>query len=253
MSPGIERGLLIAANVSAIGGGVASVVGALPDYFLPPAVLLFGGATLYLLRRYVTHAALARRIMLSSTLVLTLLMAYGVSNWVWPHRFPLGQVTAKDAQEGAQGSAAGAAHASLARGLKVTEPTQREPIGTCTAVVGTGRIPAGFQVWVANLNDQGGKPATSALYNLRQATPPLEGEADWTTGAFGVGGASDGGKTFWIYVYLLPNSAGSIIENIIMPAKDPGWRPSLKAPIAGLKPFDKIFVQRTSEDTCDGH
>lgn len=255
MTPGADRLLLISSvstSVLGLGGFAASAAEVLPGHFRPFAVLLCGAACLYLLFRYVTvgRAVLARRIMLSAALVLTLLVAYGVSNRVWPEHFPLGREISTSAKGGTERPAVGATPANLTQGLKVSEPRKLARIGTCAEVVGTGRIPRGFQVWVANLNDHGGKAEVGGLHNLRRATR-AEGETDWRAGPFGVGVDSDEGKNFWIYVYLLPDSAGSAIEGMIKPAKDPHWRPSLKTPITGSKVISRIPVQRTAENTCD--
>ncbi|WP_405880350.1 hypothetical protein OG762_18080 [Streptomyces sp. NBC_01136] len=256
MTPGAERVLLIssvAANVLSATSVAAGAAEKLPDFLLLPAVLVFGGTALYLLQRFVPvgSAAPARRVMLATTLVLTLLVAYWASNSAWPDRFPLGKQSEEAANSEARKPTAGPTFVSLARGLEVREPRKLARIGTCTAVAGTGQIPKGYQIWAANLNDQGGAPDTQGLFNLRRATQG-EGERDWRTDAFGVGSTEAAGKNFWIYVYLLPDFAGSIVENLIKPEKDKGWHPSLSAPIAGVAPFDKIPVQRTADKTCGG-
>ncbi|MFF1845238.1 hypothetical protein ACFVW9_26515 [Streptomyces sp. NPDC058217] len=257
MTPGTERALVISsvtANVLAVVGALASAADKLPDAFLPIAVLIFGCTGLYLVHRFVMAGSrgAAKGTTLTTTLVLTLLVAYWASNHAWPDQFPLGrQRNAAVASSETRKPTAGASHASLTRGLKVSEPRKLSRIGTCTAVVGSGQIPKGHQIWVANLNDQGGAANTTGLFNLRRATQ-IDGDDQWKTDPFGVGGDLAAGKNFWIYVYLLPESAGSVVENLISPKSDEGWRPSLSAPIAGLAPFDEIPVQRTGENTCGG-
>ncbi|WP_159403812.1 hypothetical protein [Streptomyces sp. NRRL S-646] len=237
------------ANLLSVGGFFASAAYKLPAPVLPVAVLIFGGTGLYLLRRFLSSAVAARRAVLAATLVITLIVAYWASNHVWPDSFPLGKQSDKTgATKETRGPTTSAESGNLARGLKVSEPKSHGRIGTCTPVVGSGRIPEGYQIWVANLNDQGGKPDTFGLFNLRRATQ--EGVSEWTVSPFGVGADSDVGKNFWIFVYLLPESAGSMIGNLRLPDKDPGWRPSLNAPISGVDPIDKIPVQRTADHTC---
>jgi hypothetical protein len=256
MTPGTERALIfssVTANLLSVAGVLASAANKLPAPFLPCAVLIFGCTGLYLLYRFVSSgsAVVARRTMLTTTLVLTLVLAYWASNRAWPGNFPLGRQPEKtDTTAETRGPAPGATSANLTRGLKVTEPQKLSRIGTCTSVVGTGQIPKGFQIWVANLNDQDGTANTSGLFNLRRATQ-VQGDSEWRTDPFGVGANSAAGRNFWVYVYLLPESAGSIVENLIRPDKDNGWRPSLSAPITGVAPIDKIPVQRTGENTCD--
>ncbi|MFK0123408.1 hypothetical protein ACIQSP_08845 [Streptomyces nigra] len=256
MTRGTERALIISsvtANIFSVLGAVASAANKLPAFFLPSAVLIFGCTGLYLLHRFVSSgsAVAARRTMLATALILTLVAAYWASNRAWPGNFPLGRQPEKaDTATESRGSAHGATSATLMKGLKVTEPQKLSRVGTCVKVTGTGKIPQGYQIWVANLNDQDGAANTTGLFNLRRATQ-MQGDGEWRTEPFGVGGDSDAGKNFWVYVYLLPESAGSIVENLIRPDKDDGWRPSLSAPITGVAPLTRIPVQRTAENTCD--
>ncbi|WP_329598031.1 hypothetical protein OIE43_21895 [Streptomyces pseudovenezuelae] len=254
MTPGTERALVtssITANVLSVAGVVASAADKLPASFLPAAAFIFGCTSLYLVHRFLLagSSAATRRGVLTMTLALVVIVTYWASNLAWPGTFPLGKQPKKaDVTVGAKHLTAGAEQEGPPQELKVKEPQQHGRIGTCTAVVGTGKIPEGLQIWVANLNDKDGEADTTGLFNLRQAEQ--EGVSEWRVSPFGVGTDSDAGKNFWIYVYLLPDSAGSIIENLRRPAKDEGWRPSLNAPIAGLDPIDKIRVQRSGDDTC---
>ncbi|MGW2636515.1 hypothetical protein [Streptomyces sp. NPDC001348] len=254
MTPGTERALVISsitANVLSVAGVVASAADKLPAPLLPAAACIFGCTSLYLVHRFLLagSGAATRRAVLTMTLALVVIVTYWASNLAWPGAFPLGKQPEKaDATVGAKQLTAGAEQENPARDLKVEKPQQHGRIGTCTPVVGTGKIPEGFQIWVANLNDKGGEADTRGLFNLRGADQVGAGE--WQVSPFGVGADSDAGKNFWIYVYLLPDSAGSIIKNLRRPTKDEEWRPSLNAPIAGVDPIAKIPVQRTGDDTC---
>ncbi|MFD9938340.1 hypothetical protein ACFWZ6_34995 [Streptomyces massasporeus] len=251
MTPGTERAMVISgvtANVLSAAGVLASAADKLPASVLPAAVMIFGCTGLYLLHRFLPSgsAAAARRAVVATTLVLVLIVAYWASNFAWPGNFPLGrQAGETDAKTKEGGPTSGATSASFARGLKVTEPKKLARIGTCAEVVGTGQIPEGYQVWAAHLRDREGVADTTGLYNLHRASEANDGE--WSTGLFGVGTDADVGKDFWIYVYLVPDSVGSVVENLIKPE---GWNPSLSAPIVDTDPFAEIPIHRVREQTC---
>ncbi|MEU8988484.1 hypothetical protein AB0C98_18890 [Streptomyces sp. NPDC048558] len=159
----------ITADVVAIIGFVAVAVGVLPSPVLPAVVLIFGGACLYLVHRFVMAGSTTQGkvSMLGVTLVLTLLVTYWASNHAWPEHFPLGRHPKKsNTTAGTQEAASADASARLARGLKVTEPRKLGHIGTCALVEGTGEIPEGYQVWVANLNDEQGIADTRGCARL---------------------------------------------------------------------------------------
>lgn len=241
----------VTANIVSATGFAAGIAGELPSPLLPLLVLVFGCTGLWLLHRFVLagSTAQAKGSMLAVTLALTLLVTYWTSNHAWPDRFPLGS-RPKETNPTARAEAAASADAkaSLTRGLKVTGPRNFAHIGTCTAVTGIGEIPKGYQVWVANLNDHEGIADRKALFNLRRVTH--EGGGEWSTDRFGVGTKSDVRKNFWIFVYLLPDSVGSVLDNLIKPAKDPDYNPSLSAPITGFEPFAEVPVLRIAKETC---
>ncbi len=104
----------------------------------------------------------------------------------------------------------------------------------------------GYQVWVANLNDKNGDPDMSTLFNLQPAAQ-VDGQESWKTNLFGVGTETDKGKRYWIYVFLVPDSVGSVLENVRLPED---WGVSLDGPIEDVAVVTRIPVERTAADTC---
>lgn len=118
-------------------------------------------------------------------------------------------------------------------------------INSCITVSGTGKIPSGYGLWVANTYDADGTPSLDGLFNLQRASQ-TEGETAWQTARFGVGeGASDEGKPFWIYAFLLPTAADSALRNLLA-----GDAPGLKAPVTGATEVGRYAVERKATLTC---
>lgn len=86
----------------------------------------------------------------------------------------------------------------------------------------------------------------TALNNMQRADQP-DGETSWRTPEFGVGlDASDAGTDYWIYLFLLPESADSALTNL----KPTKAGRSLAAPVKGATRVDKFRVTRTGAITC---
>lgn len=124
-------------------------------------------------------------------------------------------------------------------------PAMHAEIGTCTQVTGNGRIPAGFHIWVANLNDKDGEPDTSELFSFQTIHPT--GPNAWATNPFAVGVPDPTDPNFWINVYLVPDSVDSVLANIALPKS---YSVSLKAPIRGAYLIAQIPVVRNSSKIC---
>jgi hypothetical protein len=235
----IERALILSSivvNALSAGALAWSFAKDLPDTVKPIAVAAAGAASAYLIWHYVTasHGAVARKMLLGAVAVITVLGGA----LAWPN---IGEAKATtNSKPGV---------ATLASKLKagIFRPAQNEQVGTCVAASGTGNVPKGYQIWVANLADANGQPDTSALWNLNHGNQG-QGATRWTTELFGVGDLKDRGA-HWVQVYLIPESASSALENR---APTENGKPviNLTAPIIGSALVDSIRVTRTGERTC---
>jgi hypothetical protein len=124
-------------------------------------------------------------------------------------------------------------------------PASHADIGACTQVTGSGAIPAGYRVWVANLNDMDGEPDMSEFFSFQ---PVHSGGPDeWETNPFSVGSAKPTDPNFWINVYLVPDSVDSVLSGVVLPK---GWAVSLRGPIKGSYLIAEIPVVRDGSGTC---
>ncbi|MEU3342552.1 hypothetical protein [Streptomyces sp. NPDC006668] len=125
-------------------------------------------------------------------------------------------------------------------------PAPKTSIGCTATVSGTGFVPDGWDIWAANLNDINGRPDTSEFFHWTKAPHP-SGDNEWTTPPFPVGFKDSPSSHFWIFVYLVPQAAGSVIDNVELP-KD--WSVTLRAPISGSIPLAKTPVERATTAKC---
>ncbi|MEV7090437.1 hypothetical protein AB0O07_31935 [Streptomyces sp. NPDC093085] len=205
MTPGTERLLVtssIATNIAAVATFLASIGNSIPARYLPIAVSVFGLTGLFLLHRFLApqSIAAAQRVALAAALTLVLVAVYWASNIAWPDTFPLGQPR-KAANEPT-------AH------LKVTSPRPNELVGYCVTIRGTGKIPPGYQVWFAHLKTlKNNKADERKLYNLQPASQ--YDDDTWGLQFSHLGNPKPGqGEIYFLYAYLLPNSAGSLISGL---------------------------------------
>ncbi|GHB22686.1 hypothetical protein GCM10010306_014290 [Streptomyces umbrinus] len=245
----------ITVNVVSLGTAIAAPLADLPEGVQAAAVGVAGVTSIGLIWKYVTvsRATLARNLLLASCALVTVL---GIL-LTWPGGSPIKSTQNKQGTESdakndqTQGSkpasnetAVRKAAAQLKQGIK--EPDRESDIPSCITATGDGRIPSGYGLWVANLPDSGGTADMTALSNMQRADQP-DGETSWRTPEFGVGlDARDAGTDYWIYLFLLPESADSALTNL----KPTKAGLSLTAPVKGATRVDKFRVTRTGTITC---
>ncbi|MEU6351029.1 hypothetical protein ABZ896_17100 [Streptomyces sp. NPDC047072] len=148
---------------------------------------------------------------LAPWLVLTVLAAI----WVWPDSKSADQPE-KDAKPptstpSLSAKSISAAISEIKDGIRYPDP-DGDKIHACITVSGVSKIPAGFQVWVMHKNGTKDGPAGGLYFNVRKANPE-EGSKKWQTDEFSVGnGQKDVGSYFWIFLYLVPDSAGDVFS-----------------------------------------
>ncbi|UUU34191.1 hypothetical protein JIX56_32555 [Streptomyces sp. CA-210063] len=124
----------------------------------------------------------------------------------------------------------------IKNGIEVPNP-HGDDIPACTIVSGRSKIPKGSGVWVGHTNGTARRANDDVFYNVRhsQVEP---GENEWYTEEFTVGsGSKDIGAHFYIFVYLVPDSVGDILDTL----KDP---PTLTAPPSKSQLVTKIRVKK---------
>ncbi|WP_405597822.1 hypothetical protein OG741_14630 [Streptomyces sp. NBC_01410] len=256
-TPSNDRVLLIsgiAVNAASIVAAIAAPLANLPDGVRFTAVGLVGVTATGLAWKFATvdRAALARRLLLISCVLVTLLGAV----LAWPGGPPVGsfQEDRRAEQKGDGGTEQSNKNSSteakltetvaqLKRGIQ--QPSRDSDVHSCITVSGDGRIPDGYGLWVANLPDVGGSADMGALNNLQRVNQ-ADGEMSWQTPNFGVGlGKRDAGTDYWLYVFLLPEAADSALRNL---RTETGT--SLTAPVEGALPVDRYRVTRTATWNC---
>ncbi|MFI6551194.1 hypothetical protein ACIBO9_49000 [Streptomyces prunicolor] len=137
--------------------------------------------------------------------------------------------------------------------LKVGGLKGGDAIPRCIRIGGTGTIPPGEQVWVGHTNDKDDSP-NGNLMNLRQAKNITGKPGQWeTVDDYWIGDTKDS-RSFWIFVYELPDSAGNIIQQWWYPdgfsKEHKDWQATLNAPIGDVKPIASFKVTRTDNQGC---
>ncbi|MEU3202247.1 hypothetical protein [Streptomyces sp. NPDC006996] len=199
-----------------------SLFAQIPAWLAPFAVLCTGSIAWYVVHRWTADSTRKVR---QATLIaaITCLFASTLAVHQWP---ALARLKVQKA------ATAHPATAEKASNLKVTSLRNGQCIARAVNVQGSGAIPAGKQIWVGHTNDDKGVPADTLMNLLRADTTGVPGE--WQTGSFDIGDERDS-RTFWIFVYVLPNEAGAAIKNQLFPDgfrdkdKWPHWQNSLSA------------------------
>ncbi|MEV7322453.1 hypothetical protein [Streptomyces sp. NPDC093970] len=223
-------------NVIGIGAAILSGVERAPDWVCPVGITVAGMTTAWALWKYFpfSRPAVARRL----TAGLVALVAATLVAFTWPNSSP-----------GASASPASVEAAwakTLAHLRKDIKPDQHASIGCTTIVSGTGWIPDGFDIWTAVLNDSNGSPNMSRFFGLEKATY-ASGDKSWATAPFSVGESKTESRHFWIFVYLVPEPASSVLSSTVLPGDQ---RVSLAAPVAKSTLLAKIPVERAASAKC---
>lgn len=226
---------------------LANVYADIPTWLGTVVLLALGGATVFFTWVRVdpmTHPKLARSLLAGIVGAVFVTAAVLVWPGFWPAEdkaYP--KISASKINEAKV--AARQIRVTKVGGESIT-PGVTTTINSCIAVSGTGKIPSGYGMWVANTYDADGAPNLNGLFNLQRASQ-VEGETTWQTASFGVGeGKNDNGKHFWIYAFLLPPSADSVLKNLM--ARD---APGLKAPVTGATEVGRYALERNANLTCD--
>ena len=217
---------------------IISIFDGLPPWGTPVGILVLGVAAALLLHHYASssHFRAVRNALAGC--IAGLGLACSIASAVALHLVPHGSAAEP---RGAPVSAQGP---DLA-GLQVQTPAKESLVPACLTVKGAGRIPAGYQLWVANLNDSAGEPDPSELFNWRQAEPiPLS--SGWQTTPFGVGLPKNNSK-YWIFVFLLTDQTGSALQSIELPKT---MDITLTHAPDGAQIVDEIPVTRAPINNC---
>ncbi|MFJ1876859.1 hypothetical protein [Streptomyces chartreusis] len=232
-----ERALVMTSvlgNVLGVGSAIAASVADRPS-LIPVGIALIGIGAACALWKYVPF----NRVSVARSLVTGLVAA--ISLMLIAATWPEGGSNSNDSPEARQA----AWDKTIARLQRDFAPDPHESIGCKVTVSGTGYVPEGWEVWAANLNDVNGSPDTSMLFHLSKA-PHVSGDA-WTTNPFPVGNEAPASSKFWIFVFLVPESASSVLESADLPD---GWSVSLRAHISGSTTLARIPVERAAGTKC---
>jgi hypothetical protein len=217
------------------GALVADHYATLPDWFGTAGALVIGGALAHGAWRSLSpasHSTLLHRLVIGLLAALTGVVAV----LVWPGPKPT-QADAKPSGDPTKGI-------DVTKVGDTVPGPDTEKIKACIAVSGVGKMPKGYQLWVANNFDIDGEADPANLYNLQRVVQTT-GQATWHTPVFGVGeGQKHKGTYFWIHVFLLPRSSDTVLQNLL------GDAPGFKETLPGTKPIESIRVQSTGVWNC---
>lgn len=215
------------AALVALGGVVGGAVGFLdkiPNDVRPFIIAALGICSLILTYRCflvqtnsrAVRSSLRRRNIIFQTLVPWLVLTALAFVWLWPGSKGADQPQ-KDAKSPTSTPSLSAKKLSVViseikDGITSPDPSG-DQIHACIKVSGVAKIPAGFQVWVMHRNGDKDGPTGELYFNVRQGNPK-EGTNKWATDQFTVGSKSDVGKYFWIFLYLVPDSAGNVLRTL---------------------------------------
>ncbi|MFE9115706.1 hypothetical protein ACFYN9_39750 [Streptomyces collinus] len=234
-----ERALVITGvlvNVIGFGSTIAAAVADRPA-LTPVGIAFMGVGAAWALWKYIPFDRLVvvRSLVVGLVAAITLMLVAVT----WPDE----GARSNDSPEARQA----AWNKTIARLKRDIAPAPHATIGCTATVSGTGYVPKGWEIWAANLNDVNGSPDTSMLFHLSKA-PYVSGDDSWETSPFPVGNKVVTSNKFWIFVYLVPQAASSVVENTDLPD---GWSVSLHAPISGSIRLAKLPVERAPGTKCE--
>jgi len=212
IEPSFPRWFASWAALLPVVAGSLALVEQIPGWLIPFAVLTAGGAGWYTVHRRMTESARTARQM-TVLAVVTSVLAMGLAVHRWPALAGLDPAQRQEKNR-QQNTPSASLPVSKASDLKVTSLHNDECISRTVNIKGTGTIPAGSEIWVGHSDDVKGVPA-EALMNVRQAEPTgVPGQ--WQTGDFEIGNKRDN-RTFWVFVFVLPDAAGYAISHQAFP------------------------------------
>jgi hypothetical protein len=211
-------------SLGAVAGGVVGFLAEIPHDVRPFILLALGVCALIFTYRNLLiqsdspNAAVPQQRRKSAyfqSLIPWLVLTVLAVVWVWPDSKGADQ-SKNDAKSptAAPSLSVGAMSAAISAvkdGIRYPDPTG-DKIHACITVSGASKIPAGFQVWVMHKNGTKDGPTGDLYFNVRKANPG-EGTNKWQTEQFSIGdGSKDVGRYFWIFLYLVPGSAGDVLS-----------------------------------------
>ncbi|WP_327345278.1 hypothetical protein [Streptomyces europaeiscabiei] len=211
-----------------------------PDWVRPTAILTLGAGAGLAAWRWLTpglHPKLLHRGFIGLLLTMTLTCAVLAGN---------NPESATGDKKNATQSLTGAPH----HGIRVTHIGGVTPgeniteVPHCLTVSGSGRVPEGYGLWVANNSDKDGKPEVLSHNSMQRVTQP-EGQTSWTTDrTFGVGEGGEKGQYVWLHVFLLPHSTDKVLKRVHGGA----W--GIQEPYPDTVPIDYFKVRQDGVGDC---
>lgn len=225
-------------KVTATAAAVSTIFGAISEAVHFPSTILY-------LLAYFAAAMLAWSLYTAKSpntlrfaVVVLICATAGVATYAVQHR-GTAPVQARQSVSAASPDNEQTLAASLDQGIS---PSNGSTVDACTLVSGQGAIPAGYEIWVATLNNGADGADTSEFFNIRQAAM-APGDGSWRTLSFGVGAIGSADVKYWIYVFLVPTNEGDVLEHTA-----PGT--SLTSLMTDWAVISEVIVERNAENNC---
>ncbi|MFE8017039.1 hypothetical protein ACFU3O_30430 [Streptomyces antibioticus] len=232
-SPRIDTWIGAATLLVAVVALVADHYTNLPDWLGSACALAIGGTVTFAVWRSLPPGT---RPVLQRNLLLGLLAAVTVAGSVvaWSDGSPRAA-----AGEGSTADAKNVSAREIAKGIEVTRIGDNIPgadpeliVNACLEMSGTGRVPEGWGLWLANNRDPAGTPGVGDFWSIQRARQ-TEGEKIWRFDTFGVGNEEgDTGTEFWLYVFLVPDPSDAVLSSLLGDAPGVQNRPAGSVPVA---------------------
>ncbi|GAB7108963.1 hypothetical protein JCM4814A_72770 [Streptomyces phaeofaciens JCM 4814] len=216
----------------------------LPEWLGSACALVIGGTVTFAAWRWLrpgTHPTLQRNLLVG----LLALVTVAGSVLAWSDAGPRADGR-KDRADAKNVSAR-----EIAQGITVTRIGDNVPgadaeltVDACLEMSGTGRVPEGWGLWLANNRDPAGTPGVGGFWSLQRARQ-TDGGTTWHIDTFGVGEeAGDTGNEFWLYVFLVPAPSDAVLSSLLADAPGVQTRP------AGSEPVAQYRVKRDAVLNC---
>ncbi|MFF3938893.1 hypothetical protein [Streptomyces phaeofaciens] len=243
-SPKIDTWIGVATLLVAVVALVADHYTDLPDWLGSACALVIGGTVTFAAWRWLrpgTHPTLQRNLLVG----LLALVTVAGSALAWSGAGP--RADERDDPADAKNVAV----RETAKDFEVTRIGDNVPgadaelvIDACLEMSGTGRVPEGWGLWVANNRDPAASPGVGGFWSLQRARQSA-GSATWHVDRFGVGNEEgDTGQEFWLYVFLVPPSSDAVLSSLLADA------PGVEARPAGSEPVAQYRVKRNAVLNC---
>ncbi|MFF7394098.1 hypothetical protein ACFZAE_37360 [Streptomyces scabiei] len=224
----ISAGAGVTAAVLAAAALVADHYADLPQWLGTAALISLGGALCFAAWHWLSptsHSTLLHRLFVGLLSAVTL--TAGILTW--PGSEPASRTSKADGKSVSDSTTTADRKSSddPTKGITVRKVGNLAPgsdpmeVDACIRVSGTGQMPKGYWLYVANNRDIDGEADAVNFYNLQPATP--HGQSGWRSDQFGVGEETkDIGAKFWIHVFLVRSATHATLD--ALSERGPGIR-----------------------------